>query len=78
MKKISLLVLFISFLGCKQEYKHENRIKEDVTFLADDKLEGRETGTKGEQEAAAYLVERFNEMGLQPSLKPNHMLKLNM
>ncbi|PWK20521.1 M28 family peptidase [Xanthomarina spongicola] len=66
MKKISLLVLFISFLGCKQEYKHENRIKEDVTFLADDKLEGRETGTKGEQEAAAYLVERFNEMGLQP------------
>ncbi|GGG37083.1 M28 family peptidase [Bizionia arctica] len=66
MKKISLLVLFISFLGCKQEYKYENKIKEDVVFLADDKLEGRETGTKGEQEAAAYIVERFTKIGMQP------------
>jgi hypothetical protein len=66
MKKISLLVLFISLFGCKQEYKHVNKINEDVTFLADDKLEGRETGTKGEQEAAAYLVKRFKDIGLQP------------
>jgi len=65
MKKISLLVLFISLFGCKQEYKHVNKINEDVTFLADDKLEGRETGTKGEQEAAAYIVKRFKEIGLQ-------------
>ncbi len=66
MKKISLLVLFISLFGCKQEYKHVNKINEDVTFLADDKLEGRETGTKGEKEAAAYLVKRFKDIGLQP------------
>jgi hypothetical protein len=66
MKKISLLVLFITLLGCEQEYKHINKMKADVTFLSDDKLEGRETGTKGEQEAAAYIVERFNEIGLQP------------
>ncbi len=64
MKKIALLVLFISLLGCKKDYTHENKIKEDVTFLADDKLEGRETGTKGEQEAAAYIVKRFEEMGI--------------
>lgn len=66
MKKISLLVLFISLLGCKQEYSYKNKIKEDVAFLADDTLEGRETGTKGEQAAAAYIVERFKELGLQP------------
>lgn len=66
MKKISLLVLFIPLLGCKQEYSYKNKIKEDVAFLADDKLEGRETGTKGEQAAAAYIVERFKELGLQP------------
>lgn len=64
MKKIALLVLFISLLGCKKDYTPENKIKEDVTFLADDKLEGRETGTKGEQEAAAYIVKRFEEMGI--------------
>lgn len=66
MKKISLLVLFISLLGCKQEYKHSKKITEDVSFLANDKLEGREIGTKGEQEAAAYIVKRFNDIGLMP------------
>lgn len=65
MKKIALLVLFISLLGCKKDYKPENKMKEDVSFLADDKLEGRETGTKGEKEAAAYIVKRFEEMGIQ-------------
>ena len=54
MKKISLLVLFLSLLGCKQEYTTQNKILEDVTFLADDKLEGRQTGTEGEKAAAAY------------------------
>jgi len=66
MKRISLLVLFISLLGCKKDYQIENKIKEDVSFLADDKLEGRETGTKGEKAAAAYIVKRFKEIGLKP------------
>lgn len=66
MKKISLLVLFISLLGCKQDYKPENKVKEDVTFLADDKLEGRQTGTEGEKAAADYLTKRFKELDLQP------------
>jgi hypothetical protein len=66
MKKISLLVLFISLLGCKQDYKPENKIKEDVAFLADDKLQGRQTGTEGEKAAADYLTERFKELDLQP------------
>jgi hypothetical protein len=66
MKKISLLVLFISLLGCKQDYKPENKIKEDVAFLADDKLQGRQTGTEGEKAAADYLTKRFKELDLQP------------
>ena len=35
-------------------------------FLADDKLEGRQTGTDGEIAASNYIVERFKEIGLQP------------
>lgn len=66
MKKISLLVLFLSLLGCKQEHTTQNKILEDVTFLADDKLEGRQTGTEGEKAAAAYLVQRFQELDLEP------------
>jgi Zn-dependent M28 family amino/carboxypeptidase len=56
----------MSFLACKQEYKPENKIQEDVIFLSDDKLEGRETGTKGEKAAADYIAERFKSLEISP------------
>lgn len=65
MKQISLLVLFITLLGCKKEYTYYNNMQADVTFLADDKLEGRSTGSEGERKASEYLVKRFKEMGLE-------------
>jgi aminopeptidase YwaD len=37
-----------------------------ISFLADDKLEGRRTGTAGEQKAAAYIQEKFENIGLLP------------
>jgi len=52
-------------VACKQEHKVENKIKEDVTFLADDKLEGRGTGTEGEKAAEKYIAERFKSLGLE-------------
>jgi Zn-dependent M28 family amino/carboxypeptidase len=42
------------------------RIRADVAYLADDKLEGRETGTRGYDLAAAYVAKRFEELGLRP------------
>ena len=61
------LLFLASVLSCKNESKVvDNKIKEDVAFLADDKLEGRQTGTRGETLAAKYLVERFRTIGLQP------------
>ena len=66
MKHISLIVIFITLLGCKKEYTPENKMKEDVVFLADDALEGRQTGTPGEKKAADYLEKRFKELGLDP------------
>ncbi|MGB0879476.1 MAG: M28 family peptidase, partial [Polaribacter sp.] len=41
-------------------------IKEDVLFLASDKLEGRQTGTSGEKKAAEYISKRFKNLGLMP------------
>lgn len=41
-------------------------LTKDVTYLADDDLEGRETGTKGEALAAAYIAKRFTAAGLSP------------
>tara|TARA_R110001592_G_scaffold342448_3_gene632341 strand:+ start:521 stop:1765 length:1245 start_codon:yes stop_codon:yes gene_type:complete len=67
MKKVMILLVLIGFLSCKNEPKIvENNIKDDVIFLADDKLEGRQTGTEGEVLASEYLIKRFKEIGVQP------------
>ena len=42
------------------------RIRADVTYLADDKLEGRFTVSKGYLEAAVFVANRFAELGLKP------------
>lgn len=40
---------------------------EHVKFLADDNLEGRETGSEGLRKAEAYVVEQLTRAGLQPA-----------
>ncbi len=67
MKKLLFLFVLACFLSCKNEPKvAEDKIKEDVAFLADDKLEGRQTGTQGEILAADYLSKRYKSIGLLP------------
>jgi Peptidase family M28 len=38
-----------------------------VQFLADDSLEGRDTGSRGFEKAADYMAEQFRAAGLQPA-----------
>jgi len=38
-----------------------------VKFLADDNLEGRETGSEGLRKAESYVVDQFSKAGLQPA-----------
>jgi Zn-dependent M28 family amino/carboxypeptidase len=45
----------------------EQRIAADVRYLADDKLEGRETGTRGYDLAAEYAAKRLRQIGLRPA-----------
>jgi Zn-dependent M28 family amino/carboxypeptidase len=66
MRNILILIFLSLFTSCKESINQETRIKEDVTFLASDELEGRQTGTKGEKEAANYIVKRFTELKLTP------------
>ncbi len=42
------------------------RIQSDVAWLADDRLEGRGTGTAGNDSAAAWLARRHAALGLRP------------
>ncbi len=67
MKKIILFLVFVGIISCDNaSHIVEKKIKEDVEFLADDKLEGRQTGTPGEEKAAEYISNRMRDIGLQP------------
>lgn len=43
------------------------RLQYQVFYLADDSLQGRQTGSVGEQKAANYLIQQFKTLGLQPA-----------
>lgn len=64
--KYLIALLFLVFLNsCKKETVKSVTIKADVTFLSDDALEGRQTGTKGEKAAAEYIAKRLENLGLE-------------
>jgi hypothetical protein len=43
-----------------------DRFRAHVAFLADDALEGRATGSRGEAAAAQYVADQFSALGLRP------------
>src|SRR5215470_7790561 len=45
---------------------------EYVKFLADDKLEGRDTGSEGLRQAEAYVVEKLKQNGVDPAGKDGY------
>jgi hypothetical protein len=47
-------------------YGFGQTMQADLEYLASDKLEGREFGTKGEIVAAKYVAKRFKKIGLEP------------
>lgn len=69
MKYITVLgsLLFLSTMAIAQKIDTDIlQLKVDVVYLASDYLEGRETGTNGEQLAAEYIAHRFAALGLKP------------
>ena len=65
MKFLAKFILFISIISCQQNITYENRINDDVNYLSNDKLEGRKTGSKGEQIAADYIADRFKSLKIE-------------
>ena len=64
MKYILLLLGLFLFVDLRAQ--DLDQLRYDVAYLSSDLLEGRETGTKGEALAAAYVASRFDEIGLRP------------
>ena len=77
MKYSIILVFLLVFSSCKKVDSQVISIKEDVTFLSDDKLEGRQTGTEGEQAAAYYIANRFKTLGLEPKGTEGYLQKFS-
>ena len=68
-------ILALLLLGCQSSFaqkisKADKKIiaglKTHINYLADDKLEGRRTGTAGEKLAYEYITEQFKNAGLVP------------
>ena len=72
MNNLIKVTFFVFLLSCGEEINYENNIKADLMFLADDKLEGRKTGTKGEKLAAEYISERFEKLNLSDKGTENY------
>ncbi|MEO6820554.1 MAG: M28 family peptidase [Ginsengibacter sp.] len=71
MKSIFLLIFLFTTtaFGQKQSKQDKvilNNLKTTVAYLADDKLEGRQTGSNGEKLAYEYLSNDFKSIGLLP------------
>jgi hypothetical protein len=69
MKKIFLLVAVLSGIIFAQNNNPEitaKEIKDHITYLASDELEGRMTGSKQLYIAAEYLKKEFENYGLKP------------
>ncbi len=75
MKPIYLLLLLVSQLSIAQSDKKILKdIKKSISFLADDKLEGRRTGMPGEKLAYEFIVEKFKKNGIEPIAEiPNYI-----
>jgi hypothetical protein len=65
--KQSILFIFLAvFISCKQKETKVYSLQDDVALLASDSLRGRGTGTPQELEAAAYIADRMEMIGLAP------------
>lgn len=88
MKKNSLLLLVCLFaqLGWAQEnpaVKYANLItttelKENLSILASDALEGRKTGTRGQKMAAAFISNHFEQLGLAAPVNGSYYMPVEL
>jgi Zn-dependent M28 family amino/carboxypeptidase len=60
------LALLLAAAAPEPQTASAQRVQADVEFLASDLLEGRDTGSRGYELAAAYVVSQFRAIGLQP------------
>lgn len=67
LKLIALsLIISVNLIAQNESNTRIAYLKEICNYLASDELEGRETGTKGEEKAAKFIAKQFKQLGLEP------------
>ena len=62
-----LLLILVNFSAVSGQTNITNALQQHINYLADDKLEGRATGSKGEALASDYIANAFKAMNLKPA-----------
>lgn len=65
-KAILLVVLCTIGWTAKAQKVDPKDVYEHISYLADDKLKGRRTGSRGAKLAGKYIVQNFKDAGLEP------------
>lgn len=74
MKNIFILLIAFIFFSCKPSVNSDsktititsNQVKEIVTYLASDELQGRNTGSQGIEIAGKYIEDQLKSFGVPP------------
>ena len=61
-------MVFLLFVGgvAKAQSPQQERLTKHVYYLASDSLQGRNAGTVYADQAARYIVQQFEEIGVEP------------
>lgn len=67
-KVVFTIVLIISYVSLYSQVREadENEIRNNLVYLSDDKLKGREPGTKEDKTAAKFIALKLKAYGLRP------------
>ncbi len=75
MKNFFTLIIVVLFFGCKPSVINDtksktititsNQVKEIVTYLASDELQGRDTGSLGIEKAGVYIEKQLQSFGVK-------------
>ncbi len=90
MKKLLLIILLVPVFSIAQSKKKKLKaeqqantllaanLKAHVQYLADDKLEGRRTGTAGEVLAMQYISKQYEQIGIEPKASNGYIQEFDI
>jgi Peptidase family M28/PDZ domain len=76
MKKTSVVFFLLMTFNSHAQQPLIKNLKKHISYLTSDKLEGRQTGSLGEQLAAQYIVQQYRDMRLVPEGDDNSYLQV--